>query len=75
MKENIDNDEKMMPFRVHDNRWSYSGKLSNYELWRVWPPTSDLVIPTLYTAYSVTLQTIQSNRGTKISPFCENKIQ
>jgi len=32
MKENIDNDEKMMPFRVHDNRWSYSGKLSNYAL-------------------------------------------
>jgi len=30
MKENIDNDEKMMPFRVRDNRWSYSGKLSNY---------------------------------------------
>jgi len=30
MKENIDNDEKMMPFRVHDNRWSYSGKLSHY---------------------------------------------
>ena len=30
MKENIDNDKKMMPFRVHGNRWSYSGKLSNY---------------------------------------------
>jgi len=30
MKENTDNDEKMMPFRVLDNRWSYSGKLSNY---------------------------------------------
>ena len=30
MKENIDDDEKMMPFRVHDNSWSYSGKLSNY---------------------------------------------
>jgi len=30
MKENIDNDEKMIPFRVHDNRWSYAGKLSNY---------------------------------------------
>jgi len=30
MKENIDNDEKMMPFRVHDNRWSNSEKLSNY---------------------------------------------
>jgi len=30
MKENIDNDEKMMPFRVHDNRLSYSGKLWNY---------------------------------------------
>jgi len=30
MKENIDNDEKMMPFRVHDIRWSYSGKLSHY---------------------------------------------
>jgi len=30
MKENIDNDEKMMPFCVHDNRWSYSEKLSNY---------------------------------------------
>jgi len=30
MKENIDNDEKMMPFRLHDNRWSYSRKLSNY---------------------------------------------
>jgi len=30
MKENIDNDEKTMPFRVHDNRWSYSGKPSNY---------------------------------------------
>jgi len=30
MKEIIDNDEKMMPFRVHDNRWSYSGKLSIY---------------------------------------------
>ena len=30
MKENVDDDEKMMPFRVHDNRWSYSGKLSNY---------------------------------------------
>jgi len=31
MKENIDNDEKMMPFRVvHDNRWSYPGKPSNY---------------------------------------------
>ena len=29
-KENIDNDEKMMPFRVPDNRGSYSGKLSNY---------------------------------------------
>jgi len=29
MKENIDDDEKMMPFRVNDNRWSYSGKLSN----------------------------------------------
>jgi len=29
MKENID-DEKMMPFRVNDNRWSYSGKLLNY---------------------------------------------
>jgi len=32
MKENIDNDEKMMPFRVHDNRRSDSGKLSNYAL-------------------------------------------
>ena len=30
MKENIDNDEKMMAFHVHNNRWSYSGKLSNY---------------------------------------------
>ena len=30
MKENIDNDEKMMPFRVHNFRWSYSGKQSNY---------------------------------------------
>ena len=30
MKENIDNDEKMMPFRVHDSRWSHSGKLSDY---------------------------------------------
>ena len=30
MKENIHNDEKMTPFRVPDNRWSYSGKLSNY---------------------------------------------
>ena len=33
MKENIDDDdddEKIVPFRVHDNRWSYSGKLSNY---------------------------------------------
>ena len=29
MKENINYDEKMMPFRVHDSRWSYSGKLSN----------------------------------------------
>ena len=29
MKENIDNDEKM-PFRMPCNRWSYSGKLSNY---------------------------------------------
>jgi len=50
MKENIDNDEKMMPFHVHDNRWSYSGKLSNYashRLWWLWPPTSNLVIPTL----------------------------
>jgi len=51
MKENIDNDEKMMPFHVHDNRRSYSGKLSNYayshRLWRLWPPTSDFVIPTL----------------------------
>ena len=47
MKENIDNDEKMMPFRVHDNRWCYSGKLWNYALWRLWPRTSDLVIPTL----------------------------
>ena len=30
MKENTANDEKMTPFRVHDNRRSYSGKLSNY---------------------------------------------
>ena len=29
-KKHIDNDETMMPFRVHDNRWSYSGKLLNY---------------------------------------------
>ena len=44
MKENIDNDEKMMPFCVHDNHWSYSGELSNYalssshKLWRLLPP-------------------------------------
>ena len=30
MKKNINNDEKLTPFRVHDNRWSYSGKLSKY---------------------------------------------
>jgi len=30
MKENTANDEKMMLFRVLDDRWSYSGKLSNY---------------------------------------------
>ena len=57
MKENIDNDEKMMPFCVHDNHWSYSGELSNYalssshKLWWLLPRTSYLVISTL----SVTL--------------------
>ena len=49
MKENIDNDEKMMPFR---RAWqslvieSYR-IMPSYRLWRLWPPTSDLVIPTL----------------------------
>ena len=55
MKENIENDEKMMPFRVHDNRRSDSGKLSNYAIvigcGDSDPPTSDLLslIPTLVT--------------------------
>ena len=49
MKWNIANDEKMMPFRVHDNRWFYSGKLSNYAIGCGDSnlPTSDLVMPTL----------------------------
>ena len=40
MKENIDNDEKMMPFRVHDSRWPILESyriMPSHRLWRLWP--------------------------------------
>jgi len=49
MKENIYNDEKMMPFHVHDSRWPILESyriMPSHRLWRLWPPpTSDLVFP------------------------------
>jgi len=48
MKENIDNDEKMMPFRVHDPILESYRIMPSHRLWPLCGPrTSDLVIPTL----------------------------
>jgi len=50
MKENIDNDEKMMRFMcttITDPILESYRIMPSHRLWRLWPPTSDLVIPTL----------------------------
>jgi len=44
MKENIDNDEKMT---IADHILESYRIMPSHRLWRLWPPTSDLVIPTL----------------------------
>jgi len=54
MKENIDNDEKMMrkwcrfvSTTIADPILESYRIMPIRRLWRLWPPTSDLVIPTL----------------------------